>query len=270
MKIKRRGTTSNLDRFVMVLGNREYNPAHAKDLAEKIKAHNMLDLYPLVCEDGHSGMLNVIDGQHRLGAAKILKIPVPYVVVFHGTLTADDIRSLNSGQSGWVTKDFLHHFKSLRVADYERLTKFCEETKLPLMTSAMLLSEESTTSGAATKTFRDGKFKISNETKARLVAEIVGKLKAAGAVFTAGRGCVLAIARIIDTGRLDMDVLERGIERIAGMIHPCGTWQQFAKLFSDAYDYRRPINQRADLYEAVMQMERIKSSEYNMKRRKPS
>lgn len=264
MKIVSRGSTRNYARFSMMPGNREFSEAKVRDLSERIKAHNLLAAFPILCV-AVDGELKVIDGQHRLAAAKALGVEIHYTVA--KDLTTDDVRLINGGQHPWQTRDYLRHFCEIGRKDYAQVASFSAESKIGLMTAAVMLSNGTTTSGEATRRFRAGSFKVSNMDRAVCVAGIVAKLRELGASFASGRACVLALSRILATGRFSREVFDRGAARIASRIHRCATWQQFAKEFSDAYDYHRPLGERADLYEHVMAVERTKESARNKARK---
>jgi len=259
VKIITRGQTENYDRFGSMTGNREYRAAWSARLVESIRKENMLAMFPIVCVRGDNGMMNVVDGQHRLAAARELGVPIHYVLV--DGLDADSVRIINANMSAWKTSDFLHHYCTLGRHDYIKLAEFCERTGIGLMVAAALMSDKPSTSGDLTLAFRDGKFRITNAIGARKVEAIVAALVASGVKFASGRQSVLALSRIVATGAFDFDVFSRGIDRIVSKLRPCASWQQFAEIFSDAYDYRRPVSDRSDLFRRVMDSERANGSE---------
>ena len=263
MKIRSRGATRNYARFQMMPGNREFSEAKVRDLSGRIKAHNMLAAFPILCVEV-DGVLKVVDGQHRLAAARALGVEIHYIVV--KDVTTDDVRLINGGQHPWQTRDYLRHFCDIGRKDYAQVAEFCGASKIGLMTAAVMLSNGTTTSGEATRRFREGSFKVSNMDRAEQVSSVVARLRELGAGFASGRACVLALSRILATGHFNAEVFERGAARIASRIRRCATWQQFAKEFSDAYDYHRPIGQRADLFERVTAMERSKEAARNKAR----
>ena len=70
MKIVKRGETSDYGKFEMAVGNRVYKASHAAKIAKSIEENNMLAVCPIICIQ-RGNRLDVIDGQHRLGACKI-------------------------------------------------------------------------------------------------------------------------------------------------------------------------------------------------------
>src|SRR5208283_2271794 len=68
--------TDDYDNFKLKEDNRSINPNHVKKLIESINQHNDLHLHPIIV----TPEMEVIDGQHRLMAARKLEIPIYYLV----------------------------------------------------------------------------------------------------------------------------------------------------------------------------------------------
>lgn len=258
MKVITKGKSSNYQRFQVLEGNREFSKPRADALALAMNEKNLLPLFPLVCVKNGADHLKVLDGQHRLAAAAQLNIPVDYVLV--DDLSLDDMRRINGNQTPWATKDYLHHFVQLGYSDYIKLERFCRDNKIGVMVAAAMLHGENTTSGALTKHFRSGKFKFRNESTAYIVAKVVKSLRFHGYQHAAGRIAVLGLCRIVKTGRFHIDVFESKAAAIAATLEPCANWEQFVRMFSDAYDYRRRVADRSDLHHSVMVNEREEES----------
>lgn len=115
--------TNNYNQFKHFPSNR---PIKEYALVDSIQQKNLLHLNPImVTKDFY-----IVDGQHRLEAAKILDIPIYYVVDPH--LTEDDIAILNFNQKSWVIGNFLNFFVGKKISDYIFLDRIMREYKLPL------------------------------------------------------------------------------------------------------------------------------------------
>jgi hypothetical protein len=235
MKVIKKGETKNYGQFCMAIGNRIYKENQAAKLAQSIKENNMLGACPIICIH-KQGRLEVIDGQHRLGACKILEIPVPYIVV--DGVTAEDISRLNRDQKGWGSKDYLHHYCSLGKHEYMVLAAFLEKTKLPVTLAATLVSGRvQEGGGAGLDSFRMGTYKAKSVDFAWSVYGDLEKMKAAGCTFVCDRSLVKAIANI-KTVYPDFDA-ERLIRRMRYMpLEKRANWIDYCIQIERLYNYR--------------------------------
>jgi len=254
MKVVTRGSTKSYDRFLMMDGNREFKKHRSITLQTAIKTHNLLPLFPIICVKDNDGCLRVVDGQHRLDAAKDLGLEVHYVIATD--ITHADMRLINTNQTQWQSSDYLKHYVNLGNTEYERLRAFMEASGIPLMLSVALLAGAPTTCAQLTATFKDGRFKVKNMKLALSVSDIVSTLYAHGFKHARARQWVLAIARILATGRMDLERFNRKSAAMASVFTSAATWQQAARQFSDAYDYRSPLTDRHDLFNGVEEIER--------------
>lgn len=102
--------TKDYSQFKYLDSNRDVMPIRVDELIRSIKERNKLHLHPIiVAKDPDDGLYLVTDGQHRLAAAKALKLPIYYVVDEDSELR--DIIILNTNRHNWALKDyvFFHH-----------------------------------------------------------------------------------------------------------------------------------------------------------------
>lgn len=93
--------TKNYDIFKFLEGNRNIDTKHVNSLIESIKNKNLLSVRPILVDE----KFNILDGQHRLEAAKMLDLPI-----FYFQISSDDkseIIKLNQNNKNWKLKDFL-------------------------------------------------------------------------------------------------------------------------------------------------------------------
>ena len=87
--------------------NRDVRMGHVADLVNSIETRNLLYTQPITVNEEYF----VIDGQHRLAAAKSLGLPIYYIVC--PGLTERDIPRLNSVMKLWLMADYLDHYVGL-------------------------------------------------------------------------------------------------------------------------------------------------------------
>jgi hypothetical protein len=149
-------TTRNYAQFKTLFGNRFINPGHVRKIVASLATSNLLSARPvLVTKDGY-----VIDGQHRIEAAKQLGLEVPYVIVPDSDL--DTVQMLNSNVKAWTLRDFCESHVKKGNEDYVKLMEFSSQYDLPLSIAASLLTSRYREGGNFTEMLRAGDFKADN------------------------------------------------------------------------------------------------------------
>ena len=114
--------TSKYSRFKFRASNRRINRSHLNSLKKSIKAENLLMWNPiLVTRDGE-----VIDGQHRLEAAKVLHVPIFYIEV--EGLAGDEIGMINTVRRSWNIRDYIHYHMEEGNENYRWLERMIKGT----------------------------------------------------------------------------------------------------------------------------------------------
>lgn len=117
--------TQDYSIFNSIKGNREIQKSHVKNLTEafsknKAKASTILSYNPILVNE----QLEVIDGQHRLEAAKKLGIPVYYII--SNGLNLKDTQNLNSNNKPWRPIDYAKAFSESGNPSYTIYLDFVE------------------------------------------------------------------------------------------------------------------------------------------------
>jgi len=172
--------TTDYDRFVPIMSNRELDKRHVMNLQRSIKQRNLLMVRPIIVNEN----MEVIDGQHRLAAAQMIDEPVYYLQV--KGLTQQDLAVLNTHQKNWSVMDFVNFYTLQGVAEYKKLSRLCN--KYPLMKPTVMLRMV----GYGNKV-REGKINISNLPKAEIICDTVYKLLNRGFLFVLERDFCIAL-----------------------------------------------------------------------------
>ena len=91
-------------KFQKIDGNRKLSDSHVKSLVESIKSKNLLHLRPIIIDEN----FYVLDGQHRLEAAKLCEVPIYYITC--NSEKFKEITKLNQNQKNWKLTDFLNFY----------------------------------------------------------------------------------------------------------------------------------------------------------------
>lgn len=131
--------TTKYERFKFINSNRTVNHAHVLALSRSIQGNNLLERRPIEVNE----KMEVIDGQHRLEAAKLLKLPIYYMVI--EGFSAQDIITLNTVVKIWDVYDYAQHWVSQGDTTYLEYLKFRKDYGLPHYVTLALLADTLTT-----------------------------------------------------------------------------------------------------------------------------
>jgi len=172
--------SQDYDKFSILEQNRVVSDNHVSELVVSIQ--NSGQLTPIIINE----KFEIIDGQHRFDACKILKIPVMYLISYKTSI--NEVILMNNTQKSWKLPDYLRCFSDNQWHNhetYQKVDKFMREHDLKLTTCIVLLSE-GTGSGGSTGTaltgqglvsFRKGTYKIGNLARAQAIAKILSEIK---------------------------------------------------------------------------------------------
>lgn len=158
-------STKEYDKFSYYKGNRRVNSAHLKSLVVSISKRNLLEHNPILVNEKNV----VIDGQHRLEAARELGIPIYYVVVKSGTM--GDVQLLNSAIKAWNVEDHMKSFLSAGFEEYRKLNKYRLKYNVPVSTAMKYLIDEPIGRNQLMQKFREGRFEVTAMKKGIEMAE---------------------------------------------------------------------------------------------------
>lgn len=116
--------TFEYEKFKYIEGNRPVNKHLVKALIHSFKHEFLLEKVPILVND----LFQVIDGQHRLEACKILKYPVFYRI--EKDFDLDKIRAINTASAKWSLADYLESYVTLNVDSYILFKKVSDSTGL--------------------------------------------------------------------------------------------------------------------------------------------
>jgi len=144
--------TKNYSIFKYLNCNRKIGSIRVKNLIESIKKENYLHLENITVNED----FEVLDGQHRLEAAKILDTEIYYTIIKEDK-DSEIIPLLNANQSPWILKDFLNFWVNNGKAEYIRLEEFMKKNKFNI-TQGLIWAKDG--SQFTRNQFKKGNFKF--------------------------------------------------------------------------------------------------------------
>lgn len=135
--------TYDLSIFKSIAGNRVPNLQHIRRLTDSLKVHGMKCNPILVNEK-----MEVIDGQHRLQAAKNVNTFVYYIVVNGYKL--EEVHTLNLNQKNWGKRDYMDGYAEMGIESYIKLKEFAQKNDDFTLTDCIAMCSNITSASAST------------------------------------------------------------------------------------------------------------------------
>lgn len=218
--------TSEYSVFSRLPGNREIDMGHVAGLVRSMqKKYRFAPIY--VNQD-----FQVLDGQHRLEAHRILQIPVPYYWDEGGDV--EDVQTLNSTQKRWENEDYVKSFIERGYTEYKVYEWFKNHYRLPHSVCCALLMGEIR---GLRKIFQNGQFKVKNLELAKKKTSILTQLSE---YFTHWKDANFLRAMNFALTRKGFDV-QTFIHKVAlnpTMLAPCVSVNQYLALIEEVYNFR--------------------------------
>ena len=232
--------TTNYSMFKPITANREVKERAVEILVKSIEKKNMLHKRPITI----SGDLGVIDGQHRLEAARRLGVPIHYTI--NADMQEEDMPLLNRVQKAWTYTDFLHYYVEKGRGEYIKFDHFMRQNGLRLTQVFSLLS---ISTHAAYENFREGNFVFpegeSHEKMTRIlrdienVKDLVKKKKLERCPWLENATFVRALFNFITSCDIDpAEFLSKVALKIDSFDQRTGQ-ADYLRMFMQIYNYRR-------------------------------
>lgn len=219
--------TDDLDLFETLQGNRKINLLHLNRLIESIKMKNLLHISPIVVNEN----MQVIDGQHRLHAAKDLGLEIYYVV--DDSLGLEDVQLLNSNTKNWTTDDYMHAYCELGYEDYLIYRDFKNKYQVNHTTALLFLSGSNSRQTIA---FKSGQFQVVDLEQAERWAEMLNDFKKKYDGFTR-RSFVYAVLKMFRHEDYDHDRMVERMEVSNLPIRDAVNVREYLRQLEDIYNY---------------------------------
>jgi hypothetical protein len=233
-------STKEYSRFELCQFNR--NIQKTKFLKESMQKHGFIPAYPIHCERGPGNRLRIKAGHHRFEVAQELGISVYYVI-------SDDsagIAELEWATNKWTIKNYLESYSRCGMADYVKLAEYVERTQIPLSLAISMLGGECASSGNLLNRFKLGKFVITGEAHAEMVADIV--------LFCSRKGIrsrdvifIQSLSRCLFTPEFNAESFKAKAKINVAMFKPCRSVAEQTAIFEAVYNMKTRADNRMPL-----------------------
>lgn len=240
-------STENYEQFQKHKSNRDLNELNVVRIMNSIKAKNLLEFCPILVNQN----MEVIDGQHRLEAAKRLKVPIFWNMLEESNnKTVQDIVLLNANQKNWDLLDYLNYYANEGIDDYLQMRRFMHKHKLTLNTSLSLLFGGG---GGIMTNFKEGSFKFPKEDLAQTEEKLWKINQVIQYIDTKSFGkkkylhsprFFRAISCFLNIKDIDFSSFMTKLEYKLDLLRPCTRLIDFMEIFKEIYNFknRNPID----------------------------
>lgn len=221
-------STKDYSIFKDCSSNREVDQKHVNKLVKAIEKRNLLHVNPIVINKDFW----VIDGQHRLAAAKILGVEVYYI---QENINRKDISMLNSNQKNWNAMDYINFYTIEKVDSFKQLSHLINS--YPEMAVSALLTLSNSEGRRDIIQLKDGYLDVLAIHHAETVCEFCKILKEKfGYDFVFDSRFPLALGEALKADNFKFEIL---IDKIAGNPRSfvnCHTKKQYLEMIEEIYN----------------------------------
>ncbi len=222
--------TSDYEKFELHPFNRDVRKT--KGLEESMRKHGWIDAYPMHVRRNGNGKFKIIGGHTRFTVARMLGIPVKYVV-------CDDdasIYDIEKGITYWNLEDYLVSFARVGKESYIRVLDFHRETGIGIADSISMLGGQTAGHNNFVHAFKTGAYKTAANTHAYIVADIVKHCKQFGIPFSTNYLFVQALSRIVQVKGFKVAVLKHKIETFRFLMEKQPTLATYQEMIERVYN----------------------------------
>lgn len=243
-------STTDYSIFKINPSNRDIDPLNLKKVIASIETRNLLPFRPITV----NSKMEVIDGQHRLEAAKTLGVPIYYIVQKDAKI--GDILLLHNAQKSWGLEDYLKYYVSQNYIEYVKLKQFLDKNKLTLRQGMGVLNasvKRQATSVRADSTqgkfpFKEGGFIFPNESEMmevelrmlniNQIVELIDRKTIGKKTYLRSISFYRALAVFLCNKEVDFDLFLRKIPYKIDLFRPCTKVSQYIKIFIAVYNWK--------------------------------
>lgn len=218
--------------------NREIHQCNLKKLINSIRAQNMLEYRPIIVDRE----LRVIDGQHRLEAAKELGVEIYYQI--NREAKDEDMILLNTTQRKWVIDDYVNYYIHKGYPEYIKYEEYAKKKG----TTAADLIRCLPRGGNLTRYIQKGQLKFFTADQLQLFEDQERKYKEfmihikkhvlSDKPFMDGLRFEKALKMLIKNEDVDWDLFVKKATIKSDAFKICATADAYYDLFLDIYNWK--------------------------------
>ena len=235
------GYSSNYSNFKFLEANRDIKERHVNNLVTSIKKEGQI--YPILVNN----RFEVIEGQHRVEACKILQIPIMFLK--NDKATIKHVRIVNNCQEGWKFYDFLKSFSHHSHPNheiYQKIGLFVKEFSFQPRICLILLVG-GVDNGTKINEFKFGTFTIEDEEKSRRLAKQLLKIKTFAPDLVANKKFCLSWFRVQKIEKFKVESAYDQIRKYRSKLEGCLNQEDWIEGLLEAYSYKKPKSEKISI-----------------------
>lgn len=233
-------STKEYSRFELCQFNR--NIQKTKYLKESMQKHGYIAAYPIHCERGVGNRLRIKAGHHRFEVAQELGLAVYFVI----SEDSAGIAELEWATNKWTIQNYMESYSRCGLPDYVKVAEYVERTQIPISLAISMLGGEAASSNNLLDKFKLGRFVVTGEEHAALVADIVAfcferGIKSRDAVF------IQSLSRCLFAPEFNPEVFKSRAASNVAMFKPCRSIAEQTLIFESVYNMKARSDNRMPL-----------------------
>lgn len=227
--------TKNYDMFILRGDNREkgVDKNHVKKLVESIKSRNLLELRAITINEKNE----VLDGQHRLEAAKILGVDIYYEICEN--MKSEDIIVMNIAKP-WGLNDYLNYYCKNGFKEYKKLNDFMKSQKLSIKISMMITSSHTEEDR---EKFKSGKYIFPQDNSTKLIEicwDTVNMIKRMNgySAYTSSARFWKALLKLVEYPDFSLKKWLDNLKKMSERMCAKANQKDYYKMMMDIYNWR--------------------------------
>lgn len=236
--------TKNYEIFKKHENNCPLDALNLSKIKASIMSRNLLEMRPILVD----AQMRVLDGQHRLEAAKALEVDIYYQIKMEGN--HEDIVLLNTNQRIWGRSEYLNYYVSLGNHDYRQLADFCKRRALTINEALSIFRSQA---GLQEKrSFALGGFKFPPDEEMTVLEQNIDKTECILAQLekyminnkkiVRSIKAKIALLKLVSNPECNPSVLIKKISYNVDAIHQCATSEFYYEMFRTIYNWNARSN----------------------------
>lgn len=241
-------TTKNYGLFIANSSQRVIEHSKVKGIAESISKHGYRPSKPLQCYQSNSGLI-IVDGHHRLEAAKLAGSAVFYVI--EKADAQETMIDVNRLVKKWTAMDYVRLYAFKGKKDYQTLLFYIDKG-IPLSFAASMMINQSASSGNAMKQIATGLFRVKTLDGVEKVVDLIVEFQESSPAIKS-RPFITAISKCLLYEGFSFDLFVKRMRENIGMLEKTSNEEQMLLQIESIYNYRsrKPIPLRFAVVEAT-------------------
>lgn len=231
-------SSNNATLFVKNDEQRPINPLHVKRLATSMSKHGFLPSKPIQVYRRKDGKMIVVDGHHRLEAAKMLGVIFYYVV--EEEVAQQSMPDVQKSLS-WKSEDYIRQYSLRGLKDYSVLASYIARGLPTMFAASILYGHSGAAGGMISGLIAGGTYKVKTVDHAEKILSLI-ESENPPRVFKHAN-FIKALALCLWLKQFDFGTFKKRAEGNWHMIPNCSNVPDFLTAIEEVYNFRSQVKQ---------------------------